>query len=251
LHPRTAHLAQGYSEKTFETRVSEKRALERFWFITSRTRADNPFRDASLAYMPYCTGDVHLGDRVVTYLGATTPTYHVGARKTRLSIEALTRLVPRPEEVWIYGFSAGGFAAIAHADAIAAAFPGARLGVIDDSGLSFAGVSFSPQWNPPVVAGCPACATDFSQRLLYDARRAPERRYAYLSYTYDAALPGFFHQSATVLHHAILAFATRAEATPNIATFVVFGYNHVVMQNTRQKSHGLSLAAWLQQAVGS
>ncbi|HET6346949.1 MAG TPA: pectin acetylesterase-family hydrolase, partial [Myxococcota bacterium] len=227
----------------------EEPALNRFWLITSRSRRDNPFQAFTYAYIPYCTGDLHLGDRVVTYPGADTPTHHVGAAKTRASLAALRALFPAPHDVWLYGYSAGGFAATYYADAVANAFPGAGLGVIDDSGLAFEGVEVSPQWNVARPPSCPACATDFSQLLLRDAVRAPERRYAYLSYTYDAALPKFFHQSAAELHRAILAFAGRARETPNVKSFIVPGYNHIVLQNARQRSGGEALAAWLQRAV--
>ena len=32
-----------------------------------RTRATNPFRNATMIYIPYCTGDLHVGDNVATY----------------------------------------------------------------------------------------------------------------------------------------------------------------------------------------
>jgi hypothetical protein len=248
-HPRSTHLARGYSEHTFETSASEQPALDRFWLITSRARQNNPFQAYNYAYIPYCTGDLHLGDRVVTYPGADAPTHHVGAPKIRASLAALRRLFPAPRDVWLYGYSAGGFAAIYYAGVIADAFSGARLGIIDDSGLAFAGVPVSAQWNVQLPAACPACATDFSQLLLRDAARAPERRYAYLSYTYDAALPKFFRQSAPQLHRAILDFSRRARQTSNVKTFIVMGYNHIVLQNARQRSGGEPLAAWLRRAV--
>ena len=31
-------------------------------------RADNPFRDYSVVFIPVCTGDVHIGDNVHTYV---------------------------------------------------------------------------------------------------------------------------------------------------------------------------------------
>lgn len=64
-------------------------------------------------FLPYCTGDVHSGNRVVTYqdpTGQNPPlTYrHVGAKNVELVIDYLRREFSRPNDMMITGCSAGG-----------------------------------------------------------------------------------------------------------------------------------------------
>jgi hypothetical protein len=64
-------------------------------------------------FIPYCTGDVHSGNRVAVYedpTGAKPPlTYHhVGATNIEKVIEYLAQEFPQPQEMLVTGCSAGG-----------------------------------------------------------------------------------------------------------------------------------------------
>ena len=176
-----AHLVDGYTQDTFDSDLQEKAAVQAYWPLTNRSHDKNPFREASLAYVPYCTGDVHDGDNIVTYPGAPHPTYHVGYRNTRLYLQALATSLPGVQRVTLAGFSAGGFAAALHRDTAAIAFPRARIDVIDDSGVAFADAPAHDAWKAHLPAGCKACATDFSRIFDFYAKAHPTARFAYLS----------------------------------------------------------------------
>lgn len=98
-----------------------------------RTDPNNPFKDYSYAYVPYCTGDVHSGDASNVAIGSKTWQFH-----GRKNIEAyLKRLVPTfrgADQIVLTGVSAGGFGAAVSYDTVASAFCNNDVVLIDDSG---------------------------------------------------------------------------------------------------------------------
>ncbi|MEZ4406383.1 MAG: hypothetical protein R3A52_07910 [Polyangiales bacterium] len=60
-----ANLRTGYNATQFSAERSSLAAAPFF----NRTNMQNPWRDAGLVYVPYCTGDIHGGDRITVPLG--------------------------------------------------------------------------------------------------------------------------------------------------------------------------------------
>lgn len=68
-----------------------------------------------VAYFPYCTGDVHVGDRSVTYVDPTgqEPSFvwqHAGLNNSRAGLVHLSNVFPNVDKMLVTGFSAGGVA---------------------------------------------------------------------------------------------------------------------------------------------
>jgi hypothetical protein len=106
--------------------------------IFSADRAENPFRDWNMVYIPYCTGDVHFGTkRAASVPGVATPQMFVGALNAQTFIG---RLVPTfevgLERVLVTGSSAGSFGAALNFSMISDAF-GVQTDAILDSGVPF------------------------------------------------------------------------------------------------------------------
>lgn len=104
--------------------------------IFERDRAENPFKDWSYLYLPYCSGDVFAGATSdVTPPGLSQPQQYQGAKNMQLFLD---RVVPtiggRFEKVVVTGISAGGMASLTNAFVIGRAFPEAELTVLDDGG---------------------------------------------------------------------------------------------------------------------
>jgi cysteine-rich repeat protein len=101
--------------------------------IFNRLNPDNPVKDWSMIYVPYCTGDIHGGDRD-TELGGKVRHFRGYPNITKY----LQQWVPTfagAENVLLTGVSAGGFGAGLNAAQVAEAFgPGPQMMVIDDSG---------------------------------------------------------------------------------------------------------------------
>lgn len=107
---------------------------ERTAGIFARGNDKNPVKDWNWVYVPYCTGDVHLGtkdDGNVQDLGAQ----HFDGR-TNLTAY-LNRIVPtfkHASQVLLTGVSAGGFGSAGNAEYVQWAFGDVPVTVIDDSG---------------------------------------------------------------------------------------------------------------------
>ncbi|MBZ5712776.1 pectin acetylesterase-family hydrolase [Nannocystis pusilla] len=95
----------------------------------------NPVRDWSFVYVPYCTGDVHAGDREnVGIDGVLGAQQFVGYRNVAAYLERLVPTFGDAGHVLVTGSSAGGFGAALNYDRIAGAFPNSAVTLLDDSG---------------------------------------------------------------------------------------------------------------------
>jgi len=80
-----------------------------------RSRTDLPTKDWNIVYLPYCTGDVHIGNNDATY---TDPTgqeppltwHHAGHGNTIAAANYAKSQFPSVQKLLVTGFSAGGTA---------------------------------------------------------------------------------------------------------------------------------------------
>jgi hypothetical protein len=93
--------------------------------------ADNPFREWSAVYIPSCTGDVHLGSRVVRY--GKIKVQQFGWVNAQAALRRASREFPNPRAVFIAGCSAGSVGSAFHADSIIRRYPKARIAQLGDS----------------------------------------------------------------------------------------------------------------------
>ncbi|HEX4351367.1 MAG TPA: pectin acetylesterase-family hydrolase, partial [Polyangiales bacterium] len=103
------------------------------------SNTDNPFKDWSEIYVPYCTGDVHFGTmKNGTVPGLTTPQQFVGYLNMKLFIG---RIVPtyksKVDQVILSGSSAGSFGAALNLSMVQDSFGDVPVDVIADSGAPF------------------------------------------------------------------------------------------------------------------
>jgi alpha-beta hydrolase superfamily lysophospholipase len=155
----------------------------------------NPFRAWSFLYIPSCTGDVHLGDRVMRY-GATT-IRHRGWVNARAALGRAFREFPAPETAFVTGCSAGSVGSAFHVPAVLARWPQARVTQLGDS-LAF--VFHRPvrlgDWGAP--AHFPAFFRIGNRRftmveyLRALARRYPRRTFARFNHASDDVQERFY-----------------------------------------------------------
>jgi Pectinacetylesterase len=109
-----------------------------------RSDATNQFRDFNYVYLPYCTGDVHIGNIVRTYtdpLGKDPDLvfHHNGYTNMTEAAKYAATLFKNPPRLVVAGCSAGGAGAIAGHYFVRQAFAPERAYLIDDSGPLFPG----------------------------------------------------------------------------------------------------------------
>ncbi|WP_242333200.1 pectin acetylesterase-family hydrolase [Anaeromyxobacter sp. SG66] len=164
-------------------------------------------RDATIVFVPYCTGDVHSGDAVATYAspiqGRPSVTWHhVGHANVLAFLKRLGATFPSPAKLVVSGSSAGGFGSLSSYSAARRYWPHAKGYLVDDSGPPLAGAAIPAStrdtWYARWGMGasldgfCPGCRTDLSQGLRELAERYPGDRIALLSHLQDLTIRGFF-----------------------------------------------------------
>ncbi len=163
--------------------------------------------DATIVFVPYCTGDVHGGDRVTTYFppisGYSSVTWHhVGHANVTAFLRRLAPTFPDPGKLVVAGSSAGGFGSLANYVTFRSAWPDAKGYLVDDSGPPLIGDAIPflsrglwfANWNlgASLDAFCPDCFDDMSEGLREVERRYPSDRIALISHLQDAVIRGFF-----------------------------------------------------------
>ncbi|MGH7289335.1 MAG: pectin acetylesterase-family hydrolase [Myxococcota bacterium] len=107
-------------------------------------------QDWNMVYVPYCTGDIYVGDTVQVYAdpaGVEPPLiwHHNGARNVLAVLAWLKDNLPRPTQMLTAGCSAGSIGALAGYELIRGHMAPTRGYLIDDSGPAFS----APQGGDP------------------------------------------------------------------------------------------------------
>jgi hypothetical protein len=174
-----------------------------------RERLPPSLADATIVFIPYCTGDVHAGDKVTTYdppaLLSSLPSitwHHVGHANVTAFLRRLGPTFTEPGKVIVAGSSAGGFGSLANYPAFRGYWPSAKSYLVDDSGPPLAGdaipaetrAAWYASWNmgASLDSFCPECRTDMSAGMARLAADYPGDRIALLSHLRDGVISGFF-----------------------------------------------------------
>jgi len=175
--------------------------------IFDNASEDNPVADWSFVYVPYCTGDVHAGDKddagVPGVFGAQQ---FVGYRNVALYLERIVPSFAGASHVLVTGESAGGFGAAFNYDRIADAWPGSQVTLLDDSGPPFGDMYLAPcmqkewrsLWNldDTIPADCSECFSPdgggISNLATYLATKHEGQKFGLYSSLQDAVIRTFF-----------------------------------------------------------
>lgn len=103
--------------------------------IYDRANPDNPVRDYTHVYVPYCTGDLHWGNKTQTYTGSIGgfSIEHKGAVNAASAVDWAFENVPAPSNVLVAGCSAGGYGAVLWSAHVMNRYPGASVAQLADS----------------------------------------------------------------------------------------------------------------------
>jgi hypothetical protein len=213
--------------------------------------AANPFKDFAYVYMPYCTGDLHIGTATKTYEGGTI--HHYGGRNVAEYLARLVPTFPEIEGVVVSGISAGGFGATFNWWRFQGAFPHARVDVLDDAGLIVdpANDHWSTMieaWQLALPPGCDACAERMSAFLpFYGEHLIAPRRYALVGFMSDAVIGSFFELTGEQIAAELLD--RRMNAAANQKTFFLAGAQHSIIGEGAftMASDGATFLPWLLQ----
>lgn len=137
----------GPESRTYRKRV-DVQELYLAQGIYNRMSVANPFFGWTHVFVPYCTGDLHVGRATVDYGGFKV--HHQGARNAQAALEYVFRNHTNPERVFVTGCSAGAYGAVLWADKILATYKNAQIAVCGDAGVGVVTEDFPGYtvWNP-------------------------------------------------------------------------------------------------------
>jgi hypothetical protein len=217
----------------------------------NRSNVNNPFRNASFIFIPYCTGDVHAGDTVASYGGN-----HKGAANVRAFLERLAPTFPGNRRIWLTGTSAGGYGVQLNYHRFAAAFPQAEVHGLADSAQMINPsqatllAEWLSAWSVPDPPGCTGCTQNFNLVPAWLSSTYPNRRFALLAFTRDNVLSGFFQMQQPEFEAATTTLLmSQYQNKPNLKYYVVEppSPTHVMLgQLFTRTVGGVSLSSWTQ-----
>jgi hypothetical protein len=246
--------------------------------------ADNPLRDYNFVYVPYCTGDVHAGDREhVDVPGDLAPKDQafVGYRNVGLYLERLVPTFAGATSVVVTGISAGGFGAAFNYDRVAQAFCAANVALVDDSGPPMSDDYLAPclqkrwreLWNldATLPADCAACRGANGGGIVhyvdYLAKKYPKAELGLVSSSQDAVISLFYGfgengcagldgpsapMSGAKFQAGLEDLATHHAAGTNLGMFVIPSVSHTWLTSPAlyvTESDGKPLTGWLDALV--
>ncbi|MCE5260119.1 MAG: pectinacetylesterase family protein [Chloroflexi bacterium] len=242
----------------------------------------NPFNDWNCVFIPYATGDCHVGDNEFPYhdrKGRKHILYHHGAKNVQAALAAVKPIFGSPEQLIVAGESAGAIGCVAQAQRVAEYLGCPRVAVYSDSG-----VIYTPKWQTilrdvwKVESSLADCVTDGNLlidwfRLLYQ-RMGDKVVYLQYSSSHDGTLSAYqskmndgvfcydgrdlteFHQhlqeTVTTLAREIPTYrffmSELGKKRSDGSTFhTAVRYPWYYSKNAQ----GISLAAWLNDAVNA
>lgn len=219
-----------------------------------------PFADWNLVFVPYCTGDVHVGDNVMTYDGGLNKRIirHKGRPNLIAFLKRIAGTVPDAEKLVVSGSSAGGFGAALNYDVFRSYFPSAKSYLLDDSGPPLVGdaipadhrAAWWKSWHLDATLGtiCPECENDFSMLVPILSKKYPSDRMALLSYTEDAVIRNFMgFQSPMQFRMNLLDMtAKRLDDKPLFQYYYMTGESHTFLGNPEKPVvQGVKLSDWI------
>lgn len=181
-----------------------------FQGIFELANPDNPVKDWSFVYIPYCTGDVHLGSATRTYANVGHPVFplpqtfdiqHRGFDNFMAVLDWVTDEFRAPQNILVAGSSAGAYGAVGNFPWIAEAYPNARTYVVGDAGQGVNTTAFdtgtpgrnswSPQLNPRVFGGDPSATAGIDVARTV-AAAYPRTKFSQFTTAFDGVQIGFY-----------------------------------------------------------
>ena len=235
--------------------------------LFDRQSATNPFRDYSFVFVPYCTGDLHGGDNVITYSqnGDSHVYHHKGHANMVAFIPRIAATWPATDKAILSGASAGGYGTGLNYDLFRHYFPTGESYMLDDSGPPLKATDFPAGFRDAFYASwnlgadldgiCPTCRMDIAAIIPTLGNLYPKDRFALLSSLQDMTISGYLLLSPSGFQTALLDLAaTVIDPQPNFKYFIVPGNTHTMLgqiesttSNGVGKSGGVALSAWLKQ----
>lgn len=214
-------------------------------------RPENPLRDATMVFVPYCTGDLHAGDAVRTYqvkadlFAQPTPRQHhfAGAANLDAYFAWLRTQHPTVQRIWFIGVSGGGYGVSLNLGRVKRAFPEAEVHLLADSAPMIPSAhwnAWASAWNLQLPQGCTDCDAGLPETMDFTIDTEGDSRIALLAYDPDNVITPFFYAGGTTAAWASPPYGTYTanlaplldsyDTKPNARYFALPEQKHVMIQ---------------------
>ncbi len=216
--------------------------------LLNLTNVDNPVHEYTKVFIPYCTGDLHLGARTVVYDVPATAAdsarryeiHHTGSANALSALDWLYAHAPAPDVVFVTGESAGSVPTPVYAAAVARHYPRARVVALGDASGSYVDASgIAASWGGlPFLRGLSLSALD-SATLTYPglsaaaAKSSPRITLAEIN-SADDSTQAFFLRATDRSSPSVSAFLARnfaelERALPRFRSYTWPGVAHTIL----------------------
>lgn len=204
---------------------------------------ENPLAGHSWVYVPYCTGDLHLGDTTREYGDLVIE--HRGAVNAEAAMEHLVERFPEANELVVTGVSAGSVPTPLYAARLADRYPEARVVTLGDGsgsypddpvingymGTMWGVINAVPDW--PETAGYTVRDWSVPDLYVYGGQHAPDVTFARFDFAYDDAQV-FYGALAGVAADDLVSLMDRIEADIEaqgvpVASYTAPGDEHTLL----------------------
>lgn len=228
---------------------------------------ENPVRDFTMVFVPYCTGDMHMGTRTVDYetRGSTPREFsirHQGAENIDAVLDWVYTNVRAPRIVFVAGSSTGAVATPVIAAQVARHYPRARVVQLGDAAGAIRSDSV-PQlfaqwgamerlWSDAAYRSIDSASFSFRRLYLSAAKSAPRVRFAQYNSADDATQLAFLAQMGTkvtsVSRLLSLTLEQIHDGTPWFRSYTAPGRTHAILRSNALYTTtvgGVRLSEWI------
>ncbi len=232
--------------------------------IFDLANARNPVRDWSFVFVPYCTGDVHIGAATAHYTdpdtGAPYTIQHRGGDNFRAILHWMSGHVSHPRRLLVTGSSAGAYGAAAHYPAVRDAYPEGEAIMLGDAGQGVSAPGSAGlrnrAWNyrsSPAIFG-----TDGDDAIARLATHFPHDRFAQYTTSADITQRAYYaltggERTCSAWTEAMAATLEQRQRTPNFRSYLAAGETHTILRRRlfySEQSGSASFVDWFASLLG-
>lgn len=215
----------------------------------------NPLIDYNVVFVPYCTGDIHIGDTSTRYL--TIGIEHRGVDNSMSALNWAFSNFSTPQQIVIAGTSAGAYGAIYFTPLVAEQYPDATIVQHGDAGVGVSPVGWDVLQTWDIYANIPQFETvsidpeTFEIRFLYEgAASYPNVQLSQFTTNADDVQTLFYSFSApggAPWTDGMYASLETLDALPNFSSYVAGGELHTVLARPEfytLTSNGVKFVDW-------
>ncbi len=229
---------------------------------------ENPFSDWYGVFIPYCTGDIHWGDAVVTYPAVDdypeVTIYHKGFINASSVMEWIYDHFDAPEVIFVTGVSAGSYGSLMFAPYLMDHYPTSRAVQVGDCGAGVVTQDFLEegltQWDAqknfppflPELTETPLTELTLSDVYIAAANYFPDQVYAQYNTAYDENQEFYYVAMGgdeEDWHDLMVAnIHTIAEEAPTFRYFINWGELHGILPYPEfytYQTNGVRIRDWV------